>query len=133
MRFVEAANHSRRRSDFFRDIRFWFLPKSNQIYPNLTTPNFASILHKSNKIFSYSPQFCPNLINFNNKIFARVCSCIPSSYGYTTLWDWPATPTHQQSIHLTRIGWLRSDSTKILNGTKLACSIFFPPFSLQIT
>jgi len=36
-------------------------------------PNFVSILLKSNQI-------CPNLINFNVKIFARWCGCIPSSY-----------------------------------------------------
>jgi len=31
-----------------------------------------------------SPQFCPNLINFNHKSFGRRCGCIPSSYGFVS-------------------------------------------------
>jgi len=47
--------HSCTRSDVYGDARFWFCP------------NFATV--------------CPNLININNKIFAKGCGCILRSSG----------------------------------------------------
>jgi len=109
VQFSFSPLHTRRRSNVFGDARFWFLPKPNQIlpnlikfYPNFTKSNqilpnlikfypnftkFTQILPKLYQIYSNFTQICPNLtqigLHFAQiclKKLARECGCIPNSY-----------------------------------------------------
>jgi len=71
--------YNRRRSNGFEDARFWFMPKPNQILPNL--PKFYINFTQFIQIYSNFTQICSNFAQIYLKKFARECGSIPKFYA----------------------------------------------------